>query len=227
MSKTNKIKMPKMRKPEPESETTSATPPPPEVAIAEQATPATEQPFYPYGDALQPRALNAPVSMGSFRLPTSFDSKRYAGNYVPDTDVASKQSVESLVGTGLTAPGWAPWKDPKTGEAHRVISDKRTYVLMFRPRKIQGKINHAFGQLSRSRLNAERTGETVMGSEKQDGGILTRDQLIPAERRMAQRLGQTFVGDDEENPHAAFYGEEDISLPAHGSIQQEAQTLNR
>lgn len=200
-----------------------------EVAL-EQETLQSLQPSneYPYGDEgvqkVGPTGGSSVASLGAFRLPKTFDSKRYASSYVELNDVASKQSTESLIGTGYVAPGWAVWKDPDKGEPHSVVASKKKFLLLFRPRKVQEQVNRVFGKVSRERLMAERSGKTIGGEAVNDSGILDPDRVTKAERGIAQRMGVSFVGEDEDNSHKAMFGEE---LPADETIRPPAQQLRR
>lgn len=116
---------------------------------------------------------------GLFNLPSSFDQKRWAAQWVEEGSVDSMRQRQPIVGAGATADGWEVWKpEGSKGAPHKVKSiNSRTYVLMYRSRHVQDQVNALYGNLSKKFINKEVTGQTVAGEIGQDPGMLTEEHL--------------------------------------------------
>jgi hypothetical protein len=119
----------------------------------------------------------ASVDAGLFNLPPTFDSKKFAAEWVEESSIEMKKLRQPLPQVGATADGWEIWKGEK-GKPHTVkTGGNKTFVLMCRPRVIQDQVNALYGNVSKKFINREIKGETVAGASKQDPGILTEDRL--------------------------------------------------
>lgn len=174
---------------------------------------------------------------GDFALPREFDAKRFASSFVPKGNaVTHAQGRQILVGTNYTAEGWHIWKypttiptgtldekgkpvmekHPKADEKHEVtsrIKDGGTFVLMYRDKEIQNEVNQAYGNLSRERMQAEVTGQTVAGANVEvDPGMLGKGRLPDSHE------------DEEYEPPVPV---EPTSLPADENIVKKTKRLRQ
>lgn len=114
------------------------------------------------------------TSTGPMSLPPTFKTAESAAKWAKEgNEVIFYQQPQILQGTQYTAPGWEVWKDDK-GQPYKVTLPSGTYVLMFRSRDIQDAVHQAYANLSRERMIAEATGETL---EKDGPGMLSHKQL--------------------------------------------------
>lgn len=165
---------------------------------------------------------------GDFRLPEGFDSRNFVGSFVDEKGVLQATQRQVLANIARTADGWALWKFPDTyeeydpvtkktkevphpnaGQTHKVTTlNGACYVLMFRDRGVQEAVNFAYGEASRSRLDAEAYGETVAGNAPDDTGVLTEERLnqIPSLRSEKQMLDAELDRDIERGAHVATHG---------------------
>lgn len=138
---------------------------------------------------------------GLFNLPPDFDSKKYAAEWVEESQVPFKRQRQSLPQTGFTADGWEPYKTEGAKTAYSVVGgNKKRYVLMVRPRAIQDQVNALFGNVSKKQIRREQKGETVAGATPQDPGMLTEQRLKSAtgEGSMMGEDGDTELNRVEE-----------------------------
>lgn len=115
---------------------------------------------------------------GPLNLPPSFDRKKFAAKWVlqgPAVDAAAER--EWIPGTKVTADGWQVWRDPSTKKPFLVALQKGKHVLLCRPKKVQEAVNAICGNLGKSRLQAERKGETIMGAAPNDPGMLSDERI--------------------------------------------------
>lgn len=135
------------------------------------------------------------VNAGMFNLPPAFDTKKFAASWVDEGQVEQKQQRETLVGTQLSADGWKVWKKDAKDDATKVHgSNKKIYILMCRPRKIQDQVNAIYGDVSKKAFNREVAGETAAGEALQDSGILTEQRL----KRVV--AGEASLAEDSQLP---------------------------
>jgi len=143
---------------------------------------------------------------GIFNLPPDFDTKAHAAEWVEEGQIMFKQQRQSIVGTGMSADGWAIYKH--NGKTYKTTTgNKKTFVLMFRPKQLQQDVNALCGNLSKQRIKREVKGETIAGESIADSGML------PESRLRQTREGGSFdasEGDTQmnelsnENPSAAM-----------------------
>jgi hypothetical protein len=122
---------------------------------------------------------------GMFNLPPTFDTQRYAAEWVLEDQVAFKQQRQTLPQTGYSADGWQVWK-AETKDKPTVVagSGNKKFVLMCRPLGVQKQVNALYGNVSKQLISREVRGETAAGEAVTDSGILTNDRLksaIPGE----------------------------------------------
>lgn len=123
---------------------------------------------------------------GIFNLPPGFDTKKWAVEWVEESQVVFKQQRQPIIGTGKSADGWTIYHPPvpegetapKRRDAIKVVNGKsKTFVLMVRPKLIQDQVNALYGNLSKSRISREIKGETVAGQAIEDSGMLPEQRL--------------------------------------------------
>ena len=118
---------------------------------------------------------------GIFNLPIGFDDKKWAAQWVEDSNVEFQQQRQPLIGTRYTADGWEIYRpDGEDSEPVRVKTggkNGKTYVLMVRPKALQKQVNAIYGNVSKDRISRETKGETVAGGPLQDPGMLTEQRL--------------------------------------------------
>lgn len=113
---------------------------------------------------------------GQFNLPPDFDQKKFAAYWVEDGPAVQEASQrEWIAGAGqMTADGWEVWKD-KDKKPRKVVSGKKTYVLLHRAKEVQNSVNAIYGNVGKLRAKAEKR-EGPDGA-KIDPGILGDDRL--------------------------------------------------
>lgn len=127
------------------------------------------------------KAPSATADAGMFNLPSAFDPKRHAAEWVEEGQVNFKQQRQVLPQTNKTADGWDIWRKDPTDEPTAVYgSGKRKFILMCRSRAIQDEVNAIFGNVTKNLLNQTVAGQLVPTQEGLSGqapGILTEEQL--------------------------------------------------
>lgn len=149
-----------------------------------------------------------PLSNSKFALPPGFPAHQCASKWeLEGNSVIEAQQPTVLEGAGVKAAGWAVYmqivpgqrivtdeEKPKEGEpkkpafvpkrevVKRVVG-KNTYVLMFRPKKLQAAVNAIHGNTSRRIVVSELRGETNAANTSGDRGILTNEQLVRAMKK--------------------------------------------
>lgn len=132
---------------------------------------------------------------GPLTLPVAFDRKKFAAKWVlegPAVDAAAERQY--IPGTHMTADGWDVWRSPE-GKPHKVALQSGVHVLLCRSKKVQDAVNAICGNVGKSRLSQERTGETVAGEQPTDPGILNDARIAQVEG--GERLEE---GDIRPNP---------------------------
>lgn len=117
---------------------------------------------------------------GPLNLPAGFDRKKWAAKWVkqgPSVEAAAER--EWIPGTKVTADGWQVWRDSQK-KPHVVALQSGKHVLLCRPKVVQEAVNAICGNLGKSRLQAERKGETIMGAAPKDAGMLSDDRITKA-----------------------------------------------
>lgn len=120
----------------------------------------------------------ASADAGMFNLPPDFDTKKFAAEWVEESQVEFKQQRQNLPGCNATADGWTVWKKNTKDSPIKVKgSGSKTFVLMCRSLEVQKQVNALYGNVSKKQFNREVTGGTVAGEGLQDPGILTEKSL--------------------------------------------------
>lgn len=133
------------------------------------------------------------VDAGIFNLPHGFDVKKWAAEWVEESQVAFKQQRQSVPDTGMSADGWEIYKHEDSKKPYKVVNGKdKTFVLMVRPRIIQDQVNALCGNVSKQRISREIKGETVAGNAPVDSGML------PESRLKETGEGSSFEGGDTQ-----------------------------
>lgn len=150
------------------------------------------------------KTASGSTDAGMFTLPPNFDTKRYAAEWVEESQVPMKSQRQILQGAGLTADGWSIWRAESKSKATEVFgSGKKKFVLMCRPRQIQQQVNAVYGNISKQHINNEVSGATAAG-QAPDPGILTEERLRAVEKvgigAEASEMSLNPVGND--NPTA-------------------------
>lgn len=148
-------------------------------------------------------AGSSPQGAGQFTLPPNFDTRKFAAKWVlKGNEVSAAAEREYIIGTNLTADGWAVWKDGEDGNGvkgkpHTAHVKKGEHILLFRPRSIQNAVNAIYGNVGKQRMMAEKKGHTIGGESVRDSGLL-------GEEKIAKVLGseglQGEEGDVQLNP---------------------------
>lgn len=160
--------------------------------------------------ALDSNEIRNPLANSKFALPPGFPAQHYASKWeLEGNAVIEAQQPVILEGAGVKAQGWAVYMqvvagqkappeekedglppDPKAlpkfvprRETVKRVVGKNTYVLMFRPKKLQEAVNKIHGNTSRRIVVSELRGETNAANPQGDRGILTNEQLMRAMRR--------------------------------------------
>jgi len=129
--------------------------------------------------------IEGPADLNRYRgrldLPIDFDSKRFAAKWVKKGNgVERAMQRSSIIGTNLQAPGWVPYKNPKTGVIHTRPLKDGVYVLMVRPQLTQKAVLAINGNTSRRRMVREANNETIKGEDFEDTGMLPSSTLTRA-----------------------------------------------
>lgn len=118
---------------------------------------------------------------GQFTLPVNFDQSEHAAKWVKKGNAVNAAAErEYIVGTRMTADGWAIWKDgatATTGKPHTVHVASGEYILLFRPKSIQNAVNAIYGNVGKERMMSEKKGEQMAGAAVNDPGMLGEDKL--------------------------------------------------
>jgi len=118
---------------------------------------------------------------GRLDLPPDFDSKRWACKWVKKgVGVERALQPTHILGTNLRAPGWALYKNPKTGIIWTRALKDGIYVLMVQPQVTRKAILAVNGNTSRKRMVREANNETIKGEDFSDTGMLPSDTLTRA-----------------------------------------------
>lgn len=115
---------------------------------------------------------------GMFNLPPTFDTQKYAAEWVEESQVAYKKQRQNLPGCNATADGWEIWKNDKM-DAPTIVSGSgnKKFVLMCRSAKVQKDVNALYGNVSKKKINEEVKGVTAAGAALQDPGMLSEPRL--------------------------------------------------
>jgi hypothetical protein len=121
---------------------------------------------------------------GRFTLPVGFNHKKWAPQWVKDSNVSHMTGRQYLQGIPATADGWTPYtgEDKTRREKIREVSVEEggktvKYVLMVRPREVQDAVNAIYGNLGKERAAQEQNGESVAGAALQDPGMLPINRM--------------------------------------------------
>jgi hypothetical protein len=136
-----------------------------------------------------PKSESSVKGAGPFTLPANFDTKQHAAKWVkkgPAVQAAAER--EYILGTRMTADGWAVWKDG--GKPHTITITSGEHILLFRPKAIQDAVNAIYGNVGKERMMSEKKGHTVAGEAKADPGLLGEDTLT-------KQLGGEGVADED------------------------------
>lgn len=114
-------------------------------------------------------------NVGRFNLPLSFETKRYAAQWCLKESIESFTTRQPVLGTRYDSDPWQVWKIG--GKMHSVVSEKKTYILLFRPKKVQDAVNVLYGNHGKALARNELEGRTVAGQEMQDPGMLPEEVL--------------------------------------------------
>lgn len=122
------------------------------------------------------------VNMGVFSLPLEFDTNQFASHWAEEKSVPYLEQRQPIVGTQLDSPGWSVWKQNADSPPHRVVDARgTTYVLMFRSRALQDRVNAIYGNKGLEVKYKEQLGLTHEGATIQDQGILGEERLAAIE----------------------------------------------
>lgn len=121
-------------------------------------------------------------SAGIFTLPTEFNSKDYAAQWAPKGNgVDAMKAPQPIIGTNYGACGWSVWQYPKEhrlgNRPAEVVTKSGPYILMFRPKSVQDDVNAIYGNLSKTHLIREQSGESIAGQTVTDHGILSDERI--------------------------------------------------
>lgn len=147
--------------------------------------------------------LKSPIAghsdAGLFNLPPTFDTTKFAAEWVEEGQVAFKRQRQVIPQANATADGWEVWR-LKQKDAPTVVcaSGNKKFTLMCRSRKVQDQVNALCGNVSKKFIQNEVKGKTVAGNIKEDSGMLTNEQLSSARTESFQEE----LGDTNLNPVA-------------------------
>jgi hypothetical protein len=111
----------------------------------------------------------AQVSKGLLTPPPQFDKTKFVGKWAKKGAGVEKSRLPQQLEAGVTADGWVVWRNPTTNKPYSVTLSDGLYFLLCRPRSLQRAVNAIYGNISRKRLIAEQTGETVNGNNAESG----------------------------------------------------------
>lgn len=128
------------------------------------------------------QVISAPnkTNAGQFNLPVEFDNRVYAAQWAEEGhEQEFFQQRQPIVGTRLDSDGWGVWKDPKTKQPRRAkTANGKTYVLMFRDRKLQDEVNAIYGDVSKASAYQPQSREAITSEAGQRmPGMLTEEDL--------------------------------------------------
>jgi len=126
---------------------------------------------------------------GPLSLPIGFDRKKWAPKWVkvgPSVQAASER--EWMPGASATADGWEVWRNSE-GKPQKVALLSGEHILLCRSRVVQDAVNAIYGNVGKSRLRQERTGETIAGAAPSDPGQLSDARIAKVAGKEEQEEG--------------------------------------